>query len=91
MPHEGHAARAHAFRFQCTVVAPADGRCLEFPPTAEPILQVRARRLYRINVQSCLSYRHLMYDNEHTYPVALEAMKAAVVITYGGLVSRVTY
>lgn len=39
--HEGHAARAHAFRFQCTADAAGDGRaCLEFPPTAEPILQV---------------------------------------------------
>lgn len=49
--HEGHAARAHAFRFQCTPAADVDaaqaggggagdGRCLEFPPTAEPILQV---------------------------------------------------
>lgn len=38
--HEGHAARAHAFRFQCTPAAGGDGRCLEFPPTAEPILQV---------------------------------------------------
>ncbi|KAI9564636.1 hypothetical protein GHT06_008377 [Daphnia sinensis] len=37
--HEGHAARAHAFRFQCTPAAGGDGRCLEFPPTAEPILQ----------------------------------------------------
>ena len=46
--HEGHAARAHAFRFQCTAadaaLAAGDGQrvssCLEFPPTAEPILQV---------------------------------------------------
>ena len=53
--HEGHAARAHAFRFQCTpdaavvdanaALGGGDGRCLEFPPTAEPILQVRKSRL----------------------------------------------
>ena len=46
--HEGHAARAHAFRFQCTAAAPDDGRCLEFPPTAEPILQARHMTLRRL-------------------------------------------